>query len=108
MTRINKIVSVKDMIKTKLEAAFSPSLLEVVDESHLHAGHGGMAAWQEVQKRERLGVEDFGSQSHFRVTMRAESLAGKSRIAIHRSIHEALGPELISSIHALALDVRAD
>jgi BolA protein len=77
-------------IETKLRAAFSPHLLEVVDDSESHRGHGGY--------RE-------GESTHFNVVIRAAAFAGQSRIARHRAIHSALGPDLINRIHALALDV---
>jgi len=77
-------------IKARLEAAFQPSVLNVIDESERHRGHAG---WRE------------GGQTHFRVEIRASGFAGMSRIERHRSIHAALGAELIGDIHALALAV---
>jgi len=77
-------------IRQRLEEAFSPEALEVVDESEMHRGHAG---YQE------------GGQSHFRVRMRAAALAGQSRLARHRAVHAALGPGLMGRIHALALDL---
>ena len=81
---------VEDEIRQKLEAAFRPSRLEVVDESEKHRGHAG---YQE------------GGQSHFRVSVASQSFSGKSRLARHRAVHDALGPELIGRIHALALNL---
>jgi len=78
-----------DEIRAKL-SVFQPTLLEVEDESEQHRGHGG---WQE------------GGETHFRVTLRAEALGPMSRVARHRAVHQALGPELIARIHALALDL---
>ena len=77
-------------IRQRLEEAFSPEVLEVVDESEMHRGHAG---YQE------------GGQSHFRVRMRSAGLAGQSRLARHRAVHAALGPGLMGRIHALALDL---
>lgn len=77
-------------IRAKLETAFAPEVLEVIDESEAHRGHAG---YQE------------GGESHFRVRMIAPAFAGQSRIARHRAVHGALGPELIGAIHALALDL---
>lgn len=77
-------------IEAKLRSAFAPRQLEVVDDSESHRGHGGF--------RE-------GEATHFNVAIRAEAFKGMSRIARHRAIHAALGPELIGRIHALALDV---
>lgn len=83
-------MSKADEIRTKLEAALTPSALDVVDDSESHRGHGG---YQE------------GGESHYNLRIRAEVFAGKSRIARHRMVHAALGPELIGRIHALALDL---
>ncbi|MCU4653833.1 BolA family transcriptional regulator [Roseibacterium sp. SDUM158016] len=84
MTRTEKI-------RERLEQAFEPRVLDVVDESESHRGHAG---YQE------------GGESHFRVTIESGKFAGLSRIARHRAVHEALGKELVSEIHALALAVR--
>ncbi|MEM1432310.1 MAG: BolA family protein [Pseudomonadota bacterium] len=77
-------------IRTRLEGAFSPAELVVVDDSESHRGHAG---FQE------------GGESHFNVRIRSEKFAGQSRIARHRAVHAALGPELMTRIHALALDL---
>ncbi|TNF22063.1 MAG: BolA family transcriptional regulator [Rhodobacteraceae bacterium] len=77
-------------IRRRLEAAFAPAALDVIDESEKHRGHAG---YQE------------GGQSHFRVTLRSAAFAGQSRIARHRAVHAALGPALMAAIHALALDL---
>jgi BolA protein len=83
---------VAEQIEAKLQAAFAPTALEVIDESHLHAGHAGAPE---------------GGQSHFRVTIRAAAFAGKSRVAQQRAIYGALKEEMSGPIHALALDVGA-
>jgi BolA protein len=83
---------VADQIEAKLQAAFAPSRLDVVDESHLHAGHAGAPD---------------GGQSHFRVTIRAAAFAGKSRVAQQRAIYAVLKEDMANQIHALALDVGA-
>ncbi len=75
-------------IRQRLEAAFQPSRLEVVNESHRHAGHAG---------------DDGSGESHFAVTIRAEALAGMSRVARHRAVHRALG-DVTARVHALAID----
>lgn len=85
-------MSVTTEIRNKLETAFSPSILEVVDDSERHRGHAG---YQE------------GGESHFNVMIRAAAFAGQSRIARHRAVHTALGKDLVSRIHALALDIDA-
>jgi BolA protein len=77
-------------IRRRLTEAFAPADLVVVDDSESHRGHAG---FQE------------GGESHFRVRIRADAFAGQSRIARHRAVHAALGPELVAAIHALALDI---
>lgn len=81
-----------EKIEERLQAAFQPRLLEVVDESEKHRGHSG---YQE------------GGQSHYKVVIASDAFAGLSRIARHRAVHAALGRELVGEIHALALSVDA-
>ena len=81
---------VADEMRAKLEAAFSPHVLEIEDESERHRGHAG---YQE------------GGQSHFRVTIAAKAFGPMSRIERHRAIHRALGADLVGRIHALALKI---
>lgn len=83
-------MSKTDEIREKLEQALAPQELVVVDDSESHRGHAG---FQE------------GGESHFNVRIRSVAFEGKSRIARHRLVHAALGPDLMSRIHALALDL---
>ncbi len=83
-------MSKTDEIREKLQAAFVPTELEVVDDSESHRGHGG---FQE------------GGESHYNVRIRSDAFQGLNRLARHRAVHGALGPELIGRIHALALDL---
>ena len=82
----------QDQIQKKLEAAFSPDMLEVLDESEQHRGHAG---WRE------------GGESHFRVRMVSTAFEGETRIARQRAVNRALADELKSQIHALAMELRA-
>ena len=77
-------------IEAALRQAFEIIELSVVDDSEAHRGHGG---WQE------------GGETHFNVRLQSPSFEGMSRIARHRAVHKALGPDLIARIHALALDL---
>ena len=83
-------MSVTEQIAARLETAFTPRELEVVDDSESHRGHAG---YQE------------GGESHFNVRIRSAHFKGVSRVARHRAVHSALGAELIGRIHALALDL---
>ncbi|EEX13676.1 MAG: BolA family protein [Salipiger thiooxidans] len=79
-------------IETRLREAFSPSELQVRNDSDRHAGHAG---------------HDGGGESHFHVKMRAPAMEGLSRVARHRAVHKALGADLTGAIHALSLDLDA-
>jgi BolA protein len=85
-------MNVAESIRAKLAAAFAPTALEVVDESHLHAGHAG----------HRPGIA-----THFRVAIVAGAFAGKPRVERQRLIYAALGDLMGNPIHALALNVKA-
>jgi len=89
-------MSVKDRIRDKLEAALAPAALEVVDESHKHAGH----------MMHPGGVEPRG-ETHFTVKVVSAAFAGKSRLARHREINALLAEELAGGVHALAIEARA-
>ena len=79
-------------IRERLEAAFSPSILEVLNESHLHAGHAG---------------SPNSGQSHFRVYVVSEKFFGCSRVERHRLVNEVLAQELAGGVHALAIKAEA-
>ena len=78
-------------VERKLREALAPEQLEIVDESHLHAGHAGAR----------------GGARHLRVTIVSAAFAGRPPIARHRAVNAVLRDELVQRIHALALDVRA-
>jgi BolA family transcriptional regulator, general stress-responsive regulator len=82
-------MTVKDEIEARLTAAFTPERLEVVNESHQHAGHAG---------------DDGTGESHFRIVIRARAFQPMSRVARHRAMHQALG-DLNQRVHAIALDI---
>ncbi len=77
-------------IEEKLAQTFTIERLEVIDESESHRGHAG---FQE------------GGESHFRVRLVSPDFVGQSRIARHRAVHASLGKDLLSEIHALALEL---
>lgn len=76
-----------DMIREKLTAAFSPIQIDIVDESHLHAGHPGARS----------------GGGHFVATIVSESFAGKNMLARHRMVYDALGDMMQTDIHALSI-----
>ncbi len=86
-------MTVKDRIEATLTAALQPASLDVIDESHQHAGHMGSRP---------------GGETHFSVQVTAAAFAGKSRIARHRVINDLLSGEMApGGVHALAIEARA-
>ncbi len=83
---------VAKIIADKLGAAFSPTRLEVTDDSALHAGHAGA--------RE-------GGESHFTVAIESSAFEGLARVARQRLVYLALAEELAGPVHALSLTVSA-
>ena len=83
-------MTLEQEIQNKLTKAFAPTSLAVINESHLHAGHAG---------------DDGTGESHWRVEITSDTLAGKTRVAKHRAVHAALGPDIIGRIHALSLQI---
>jgi BolA protein len=72
----------------RLEAALSPSRLEVVNDSARHSGHMG---------------DDGSGESHFTVTIESAAFAGASRVQRQRMVNAALGGLMEGRVHALAL-----
>ena len=77
-------------IEAVLRAAISPlQSLQVINESHLHAGHAGAA-----------------EGSHFRVRIVGDCMLGLGRLARHRLVYDALRDLIPQGIHALAIEAR--
>jgi BolA protein len=83
-------MSILEAITGKLTTRFAPEQLEVIDESHRHRGHAG---WRE------------GGETHFRVRIATRQFDGKTRLAQHRAVMEALDAELKGGVHALAIEI---
>ena len=75
------------LIRSRLEAAFNPDELDVVDDSHRHVGHAGAR----------------DGRGHFQVRILSRRFAGKRTVERHRMIYAALGPLMQTDIHALGL-----
>lgn len=80
-------------ITGKLTAAFAPAHLEVINESHMHAGH-----------QEKF---NGAGETHFRIRIVTDAFTGKSRIERHRAITGLLTDELAGELHALAIEASA-
>lgn len=78
-------------IEQQLIHALQPTHLEVLDESAAHAGHAGANA------------EGFGT--HFRIRIACPAFAGKSRVARHRLVYDAMQNFIDQGLHALAIEV---
>jgi stress-induced morphogen len=81
-------VSIENLIREKLTQAFTPVVLEVVNDSHHHAGHASSPGTGE---------------SHFGVKVVSAAFDGKSRVERHRMVNAVLAEELSGKIHALAV-----
>ena len=92
MTPSPDLGPVGQKIAARLRLNFAPAVLDVVDESHHHAGHAGARS---------------DGESHFRVRIVAEAFRGKSRIEQHRMINAVLADELRERVHALAIQSSA-
>ncbi|NVP53701.1 BolA family protein [Mycoplana rhizolycopersici] len=86
-------MSVKSRIEYRLAQALSPDRLEVINESHLHAGH--------------QPAFDGGGETHMRIRIVSASFAGLSRVARHRMVNELVKPEFDAGLHALAIEAAA-
>jgi BolA family transcriptional regulator, general stress-responsive regulator len=80
-----------DAIRERLQVSLHPELLDIADESHLHAGHAGAR----------------DGRGHFRVTIVSSAFEGQTRLHRHRLIYEALGPMMQTDIHALTIQAIA-
>lgn len=78
-------------IHTKLTEAFAPARLEVVDESHRHAGHRGARP---------------EGETHFNVTIVSATFEGLSRVERQRRVNRVLETELAGPVHALSIQAR--
>ena len=81
-------MTVRNILVTKLGAAFQPARLNIVDESGRHAGHSGARP---------------EGETHFRIEIVSDSFRGLNRVARERLVHKVLSEELRGRIHALSL-----
>jgi BolA protein len=72
-------------------AVLNPTVLEIIDESHKHAGHAG--------------ARDGGG--HYVLNIVSAQFSGKNTVARHRMIYSALGELMKREIHALTILARA-
>jgi BolA protein len=76
-----------EQIRDALQQALAPSVLEIEDDSHRHAGHAGAR----------------DGRGYFNVHVVSERFAGMAPLARHRAVYAALGSLMESDIHALSI-----
>ncbi|TFZ08197.1 BolA family protein [Ramlibacter humi] len=79
-----------DALRVRLQEKLSPSRVEVLDESYQHAGHAG--------------ADGTGFGTHFRVRIDSPLFEGRSRVARHRLVYDALREYIDAGLHALAIE----
>jgi BolA protein len=77
----------RERIEAKLRERLAAEHVEVVDESHLHAGHAGAA----------------GGGGHFRALVVSARFEGLGPVAAQRLVYDALADEMGGEIHALSI-----
>jgi len=80
-----------DAMHARLAERLSPTHLEVIDESAAHAGHAG--------------ANGTGFGTHFRVRISSPLFTGRSRVAQHRLVYDALQVFIDQGAHAIAIEV---
>lgn len=94
------MMSIQATIEAKLNKAFRPERLLVINESHLHAGHHHVDGGHEA-------VFDGSGETHFRIRIVSPLFSGMSRIERHRAVNAQLTEEFDAGLHALAIEPAA-
>ena len=83
--------SLADQMAQRLRDVLQPEHLEVLDESGRHAGHAG--------------ANGSGFGTHFRVRIASPLFTGRTRVARHRLVYDALQDFIAQGVHAIAIEV---
>jgi BolA family transcriptional regulator, general stress-responsive regulator len=83
-----------EAMRQRLAELLAPTELDVVDESYKHAGHAG--------------ADGTGYGTHFRVRIASPMFAGRSPVARHRLVYDALQDFLDRGVHALTIETLSD
>jgi len=83
--------SLAEQMAQHLRDTLQPTALEVIDESAAHAGHAG--------------ANGSGWGTHFRVRIASPLFAGKTRVARHRLVYDALQKYIDQGVHAMAIEI---
>lgn len=76
-----------EKIRFAIASALKPASLEIIDQSHRHAGHAGAR----------------DGRGHFDVHIVSEAFNGKLPLARHRMVFAAVGNLMETDIHALSI-----
>lgn len=80
-----------EALHQRLAELLAPTVLEVLDESAAHAGHAG--------------ADGSGYGTHFRVRIASPMFTGRTRVARHRLVYDALQDFVDTGLHALAIEI---
>lgn len=86
-------MSMIESLEKKLRQTFDPDKLEVINESHLHAGH-------------QPGFDGSG-ESHIRIRIISSQFEGMPRVQRHRKINQLLSEEIAAGLHAVAIEANS-
>ena len=78
-------------MQQRLAEKLNPTVVEVVDESAAHTGHAG--------------ANGTGFGTHFRVRSASPLFTGRSRVAQHRLVYDALQESIDQGVHAIVIEV---
>lgn len=81
----------RERLARRLEECLRPDLLEVIDDSHRHAGHAGAA----------------DGRGHFTVLVVSQRFAGLGTLQRHKLVYEVVGDMMTTDIHALSIQALA-
>ena len=84
--------TLRDWMEARLREQLAPDRLDVIDESHLHAGHAGARP---------------GGETHYRLDIVASAFAGKSRVERHRVVNALMEEAFTRGLQALAVRARS-
>jgi len=79
-------------LEATLTRAFSPTRLDIEDDSSRHAGHAG--------------AQD-GGETHYTVTIVSDNFTGLTRVERSRMVHDVLAQEFSNGLHALSMILRS-
>ena len=79
---------VAEAMRRKLDQAFAPDRVDIIDDSQRHVGHAGYQP---------------GGESHFRIEVVSTAFEGRSRVDRQRMVYDVLAEELSGGVHALSL-----